>query len=175
MLQLQALGKQLQEQAATATAVHGALDASGLLSPAMMTSLPAEIGSILQAEVEAGCMEPRVRDRITLDLQRRLLTWATEAHQLGHRLAFVEDTQLLQAVATTLTLTLTLALALVLTLTLVLTVTVTLTLTLLQAVAITKGALQQRLELATRRSNELQLQLSAERAEALPYISPISR
>ena len=42
-------------------------------------------------------MEARVRDRITLDLQRRLLTWATEAHQLGHRLAFVEDTQLLQA------------------------------------------------------------------------------
>ena len=84
-------------------------------------------------------MEPRVRDRITLDLQRRLLTWATEAHQLGHRLAFVEDTQLLQAVA------------------------------------VTKGALQQRLEHATRRPNELQLQLSAERAEALPDISPISR
>ena len=49
MLQLQALGTQLQEQAATATAVHGALDASGLLSPAMMTSLPTEMGSILQA------------------------------------------------------------------------------------------------------------------------------
>ena len=130
VLQLQALGKQLQEQAAAATAVHSTLDACGLLTRSMMTSFATEMASLMQVEVQAGCMEPRVRERINVDLQRRLLTWATEAHQVGHRLEFVEDTQLLQAVA------------------------------------VAKGALQQKLELSQKSSNELQLQLSAERAEA---------